>query len=96
MIGLPGCKCNVDFNTVQLPEYLKVKDQLLDANGKILYWKDHTVYEDLSKKLNMQPKAIHQTIQRKSKHIFGADCEQPLTTELKGDDDFIECDFVIC
>lgn len=98
--GLPGRKCNVDFNSVQLPEYLKVKNQLLDAKGKILYWKDQAVYKDLSEKLNMQPKAIHQTLQRKSILIFGKDCKQAKNelqeaAELQEDDDFMECDFEI-
>lgn len=94
-LGLAGRKCNVDFQTIQLPAYLAVKNALLDENGKIRYWKNCEVYNELSKKLNMLPKTIHQTIVRKSGQIFGKDCKQP-AKYLISDDEFLnEGDFSI-
>lgn len=83
---LAGRKCAVDFESQQLPKYLEVRDQLLNENGKIKYWRNEDVYERLSKELGMQPKNIHATITRKSHLIFGRKCEAKKTCEFKEDE----------
>lgn len=81
--GLSGRKCNTDFKSIQLPAYLEVKDSLLDENGKVLYWKGNAIFDTLSKKLQMTPKAIHLTIVRKSKEIFGESIEKSTVYEYE-------------
>lgn len=85
-LGLAGRKCIVDFETVQLPEYINVKDELVDENGQIIYWRDNAVYNELSKKLGMKAKSIFQTVVRKYETIFGVPCGKP-TAEFKVDQD---------